>query len=146
MVMDLRHKARVLAFQKIYSIDVNCKAKDNIFDIFSFEENGIDLDGDLKLFYSVLVNGTYDNLESIDKLISGISLNWRLDRMDKVDLAILRMSVYSLKFQNLDVPKRVIIDEAILIAKKYGNKNSDKFVNGILDALLKDMESSFENK
>ncbi|AFI30892.1 transcription antitermination factor NusB [Borrelia crocidurae] len=144
--MDLRHKARVLAFQKIYSIDVNCKAKDNIFDIFSFEENGIDLDGDLKLFYSVLVNGTYDNLESIDKLISGISLNWRLDRMDKVDLAILRMSVYSLKFQNLDVPKRVIIDEAILIAKKYGNKNSDKFVNGILDALLKDMESSFENK
>ncbi|WP_041177676.1 transcription antitermination factor NusB [Borrelia duttonii] len=144
--MDLRHKARVLAFQKIYSIDVNCKAKDNIFDIFSFEENGIDLDGDLKLFYSVLVNGTYDNLESIDKLISGISLNWRLDRMDKVDLAILRMSVYSLKFQDLDVPKRVIIDEAILIAKKYGNKNSDKFVNGILDALLKDMESSFENK
>ncbi|ACH94368.1 N-utilization substance protein B [Borrelia recurrentis A1] len=146
MVMDLRHKARILAFQKIYSIDVNCKAKDNIFDIFSFEENGIDLDGDLKLFYSVLVNGTYDNLESIDKLISGISLNWRLDRMDKVDLAILRMSVYSLKFQDLDVPKRVIIDEAILIAKKYGNKNSDKFVNGILDALLKDMESSFENK
>ncbi|ETZ18159.1 N utilization substance protein B [Borrelia duttonii CR2A] len=73
MVMDLRHKARVLAFQKIYSIDVNCKAKDNIFDIFSFEENGIDLDGDLKLFYSVLVNGTYDNLESIDKLISGIN-------------------------------------------------------------------------
>ncbi|WP_041178077.1 transcription antitermination factor NusB [Borrelia recurrentis] len=144
--MDLRHKARILAFQKIYSIDVNCKAKDNIFDIFSFEENGIDLDGDLKLFYSVLVNGTYDNLESIDKLISGISLNWRLDRMDKVDLAILRMSVYSLKFQDLDVPKRVIIDEAILIAKKYGNKNSDKFVNGILDALLKDMESSFENK
>ncbi|WP_376989733.1 transcription antitermination factor NusB [Borrelia recurrentis] len=144
--MDLRHKARILAFQKIYSIDVNCKAKDNIFDIFSFEENGIDLDGDLKLFYSVLVNGTYDNLESIDKLISGILLNWRLDRMDKVDLAILRMSVYSLKFQDLDVPKRVIIDEAILIAKKYGNKNSDKFVNGILDALLKDMESSFENK
>ncbi|WP_024655677.1 transcription antitermination factor NusB [Borrelia hispanica] len=144
--MNLRHKARVLAFQKIYSIDVNCKAKDNIFDILSFEENEIDLDGDLKLFYSVLVNGTYDNLESIDKLISGISLNWRLDRMDKVDLAILRMSVYSLKFQKLDVPKRVIIDEAILIAKKYGNKNSDKFVNGILDALLKDMESSFENK
>ncbi|ETZ18158.1 N utilization substance protein B [Borrelia duttonii CR2A] len=69
-----------------------------------------------------------------------------MDRMDKVDLAILRMSVYSLKFQDLDVPKRVIIDEAILIAKKYGNKNSDKFVNGILDALLKDMESSFENK
>lgn len=93
-----------------------------------------------------MVNGTYDNLESIDKLISDISFNWRLDRMDKVDLAILRMSVYSLKFQNLEVSKRVIIDEAILIAKKYGSKNSYKFINGILDALLKNMESSFESK
>ncbi|AHE62450.1 N utilization substance protein B [Borrelia parkeri SLO] len=146
MVMDLRHRARVLAFQKIYSIDVNCKAKDNIYDIFNLEDHGFELEENLKLFYSVLVNGTYDNLESIDKLISDISLNWRLDRMDKVDLAILRMSVYSLKFQNLDIPKRVIIDEAILIAKKYGSKNSYKFVNGILDALLKNMESSFESK
>lgn len=144
--MDLRHKARVLAFQKIYSIDINCKARDDIYDILSLEDHVVDLEEELKLFYSFLVNGTYDNLESIDKLISDISLNWRLDRMDKVDLAILRMSVYSLKFQNLEVSKRVIIDEAILIAKKYGSKNSYKFINGILDALLKNMESSFESK
>ncbi|AHH05311.1 transcription antitermination factor NusB [Borrelia miyamotoi] len=144
--MDLRHKARVLAFQKIYSIDINCKARDDIYDILSLEDHVVDLEEELKLFYSFLVNGTYDNLESIDKLISDISFNWRLDRMDKVDLAILRMSVYSLKFQNLEVSKRVIIDEAILIAKKYGSKNSYKFINGILDALLKNMESSFESK
>ncbi|AGT27110.1 N utilization substance protein B [Borrelia miyamotoi] len=144
--MDLRHKARVLAFQKIYSIDINCKARDDIYDILSLEDHVVDLEEELKLFYSFLVNGTYDNLESIDKLISDISLNWRLDRMDKVDLAILRMSVYSLKFQNLEVSNRVIIDEAILIAKKYGSKNSYKFINGILDALLKNMESSFESK
>ncbi|AWG42504.1 transcription antitermination factor NusB [Candidatus Borreliella tachyglossi] len=144
--MSLEHKARVLAFQKIYSIDVNQKAKDNIYDILSLEDHKVDFEEDLKLFYSMLVNGTYENLEFIDKLISNISFNWQLDRMDKVDLAILRMSVYSLKFQNLEVPKRSIIDEAILIAKKYGSKNSYKFVNGILDALLKDMESSFENK
>ncbi|BCR20719.1 transcription antitermination factor NusB [Borrelia miyamotoi] len=144
--MDLRHKARVLAFQKIYSIDINCKARDDIYDILSLEDHVVDLEEELKLFYSFLVNGTYNNLESIDKLISDISLNWRLERMDKVDLAILRMSVYSLKFQNLEVSKRVIIDEAILIAKKYGSKNSYKFINGILDALLKNMESSFESK
>ncbi|QFP42189.1 transcription antitermination factor NusB [Borrelia miyamotoi] len=145
--MDLRHKARVLAFQKIYSIDINFKARDDIYDILSLEDHVVDLEEELKLFYSFLVNGTYDNLESIDKLISDISLNWRLDRMDKVDLAILRMSVYSLKFQNLEVSvsKRVVIDEAILIAKKYGSKNSYKFINGILDALLKNMESSFES-
>ena len=145
--MDLmRHKARVLAFQKIYSIDINCSARDNIYDIFGLEDNEIDLEEELKLFYSFLVNGTCDNLKSIDKLISDISLNWRLDRMDKVDLAILRMSVYSIKFQDLEVPRRFIIDEAILIAKKYGSKNSYKFINGILDALLKKMESYFESK
>ncbi|BCR21550.1 transcription antitermination factor NusB [Borrelia sp. HM] len=146
--MDLiRHKARVLAFQKIYSIDINCRARDNIYDIFGLEDHGIDLEEELKLFYSFLVNGTCDNLESIDKLISDISFNWRLDRMDKVDLAILRMSVYSLKFQDLEeVPRRFIIDEAILIAKKYGSKNSYKFINGILDALLKKMENYFESK
>ncbi|AYE36004.1 transcription antitermination factor NusB [Borrelia turcica IST7] len=142
--MNLRYKVRELAFKKIYSIDINRNAKDNIYDIFILEDV-LEIE-ELKLFYSVLVNGTYDNLESIDKLISDISLNWRLERMDKVDLAILRMSVFSLKYQDLKVPKRTIIDEAVLIARKYGSKNSYKFVNGILDGLLKSMESSFENK
>ncbi|UER67318.1 transcription antitermination factor NusB [Borrelia sp. BU AG58] len=142
--MDLRYKARELAFKKIYSIDINCNSRDNIYDIFSLEDV-LDVE-ELRVFYSVLVNGTCENLESIDRLISDISLNWRLERMDKVDLAILRMSVFSLKFQDLGLPKRAIIDEAVLIAKKYGSKNSYKFVNGILDGLLKNMESSFESK
>ncbi|UGQ15816.1 transcription antitermination factor NusB [Borrelia sp. RT5S] len=142
--MDLRYKARELAFKKIYSIDINRNSGGDIYDIFSLEDV-LDIE-ELKLFYSVLVNGTYENLESIDKLISDISLNWRLERMDKVDLAILRLSVFSLKFQDLEVPKRAVIDEAVLIARKYGSRNSYKFVNGILDGLLKDMESSFESK
>ncbi|QMU98917.1 transcription antitermination factor NusB [Borrelia sp. A-FGy1] len=137
--MDLKHKVRELAFKKIYSIDINRNAKDDIYDIFVLEDV-LEIE-ELKLFYSVLVNGTYDNLASIDKLISDISFNWQLDRMDKVDLAILRMSVFSLKYQNLEVPKKAIIDDAVLIARKYGSKNSHKFVNGILDGLLKDMEN-----
>ena len=142
--MDLRYKARELAFKKIYSIDINRNSGGDIYDIFSLEDV-LDIE-ELKLFYSVLVNGTYENLESIDKLISDISINWRLERMDKVDLAILRLSVFSLKFQDLEIPKRAVIDEAVLIARKYGSRNSYKFVNGILDGLLKDMESSFESK
>lgn len=50
--MDLRHKARVLAFQKIYSIDINCKARDDIYDILSLEDHVVDLEEELKLFYS----------------------------------------------------------------------------------------------
>ncbi|MBB6213257.1 N utilization substance protein B [Borreliella californiensis] len=146
--MDLMHEVRVLAFQKIYSIDINQSAMNDIFDIFNIEDSkGLDIkDESIKSFYSSLVNGTFNNLEHIDSLIRDISLNWSLDRMDKVDLAILRMSVYSLKFQNFENSKRVVIDEAILIAKKYGGKNSYKFINGILDALLKNMESYIEKK
>ncbi|WKC92091.1 transcription antitermination factor NusB [Borreliella californiensis] len=142
------HEVRVLAFQKIYSIDINQSAMNDIFDIFNIEDSkGLDIkDESIKSFYSSLVNGTFNNLEHIDSLIRDISLNWSLDRMDKVDLAILRMSVYSLKFQNFENSKRVVIDEAILIAKKYGGKNSYKFINGILDALLKNMESYIEKK
>ncbi len=145
--MDLMHEVRVLAFQKIYSIDINQSAMDDIFDIFTIEDKGLDIENEsIKSFYSSLVNGTFNNLEYIDNLIRDISWNWSLDRMDKVDLAILRMGVYSLKFQNFENSKRVLIDEAILIAKKYGSKNSDKFINGILDALLKNMENCIEKK
>lgn len=143
--MDLMHEVRVLAFQKIYSIDINQSAMDDIFDIFTIEDKGLDIENEsIKSFYSSLVNGTFNNLEYIDSLIRDISWNWSLDRMDKVDLAILRMGVYSLKFQNFENSKRALIDEAILIAKKYGSKNSDKFINGILDALLKNMENCIE--
>ncbi len=145
--MDLMHEVRVLAFQKIYSIDINQSAMDDIFDIFTIEDKGLDIENEsIKSFYSSLVNGTFNNLEYIDSLIRDISWNWSLDRMDKVDLAILRMGVYSLKFQNFENSKRALIDEAILIAKKYGSKNSDKFINGILDALLKNMENCIEKK
>lgn len=84
--MDLMHEVRVLAFQKIYSIDINQSAMDDIFDIFNIEDKDLDIENEsIKSFYSSLVIGTFDNLEHIDSLIRDISLNWSLERMDKVD-------------------------------------------------------------
>ena len=83
-----------------------------------------------------LVRGTADNLEEVDALIASQADNWRLERMAPVDRNILRLAVYEFLYET-DVPKLVVIDEAIELAKRYGSENSSSFVNGLLDGLIK---------
>ena len=78
----------------------------------------------------------HDNLAEIDKLIEGASENWALDRMNTVDLAILRVAVAELLYMD-DIDVGTSIDEAVLMAKKYGTGNSSVFINGILGALAR---------
>lgn len=83
-----------------------------------------------------LVEGAYSNREAIDELIRGQADHWRLERMPAVDRNILRLAVHEL-LSEPDVPKLVVVDEAIELAKKYGAEQSGRFVNGLLDGLLK---------
>lgn len=83
-----------------------------------------------------LVEGTEEHREEIDELIRGQAENWRLERMSAVDRNILRLAVYELVFE-VEVPKLVVLDEAIELAKRFGSDRSSGFVNGILDGLLK---------
>jgi transcription antitermination factor NusB len=83
-----------------------------------------------------LVSGTLAGQAAIDDMIRQQADNWRLERMSPVDRNILRLAVYEM-LQEIDVPKLVIVDEAIELAKKYGSENSGRFVNGLLDGLLK---------
>jgi len=83
-----------------------------------------------------LVEGTDRHREQIDELIRGQADNWRLERMPVVDRNILRLAVYEMLHQP-EVPKLVVVDEAIELAKKYGSDQSGRFVNGLLDGLLK---------
>ena len=93
---------------------------------------------DEKLFASLLVSGTINNITEIDKLITEhLTDNWSFDRINKVALAILRVSIYELKFQPDSVAK-IVIDEAVNIAKEYGSDDSHKFINAILDKIEKD--------
>jgi N utilization substance protein B len=87
-------------------------------------------------YAQALVRGTFDHREEIDGLIRGQADNWRLERMPAVDRNILRLAVYEMLFET-DVPKLVIVDEAIELAKKFGSEQSGRFVNGLLDGLLK---------
>jgi transcription antitermination protein NusB len=83
-----------------------------------------------------LVRGTLDNQERIDDLIRSQADNWRLERMPAVDRNILRLAIYEMMFE-MDTPKLVVLDEAIELAKKFGSEQSGRFVNGLLDGLLK---------
>ena len=83
-----------------------------------------------------LIAGAIENIDIIDGDISAQLEHWDIDRLRKVDLALLRMSVFALDFQE-DIPPTVIIDEAVDIAKLYSIDDSYRFVNGVLDGIRK---------
>jgi len=87
-------------------------------------------------FSDFLVRGVDSNKEAIDKRIVKYAENWRLDRMASIDRNVLRIAVFELLFDK-ETPPKVVINEAIEMAKKYGDMNSGKFVNGILDKINK---------
>ncbi len=87
-------------------------------------------------FAQGLVTGTLDHREQVDALIREQADNWRLERMPPVDRNVLRLAVFEMLYET-DTPKLVIVDEAIELAKKFGSEQSGRFVNGLLDGLLK---------
>lgn len=86
-----------------------------------------------------LVEGTVAHREEIDALLRAQADNWRLERMPAVDRNVLRLAVYELMHE-LDVPKLVVLDEAVELAKRFGSEQSGRFVNGLLDGLLRSHE------
>jgi N utilization substance protein B len=87
-------------------------------------------------YAQALVRGTVDHREEIDSMIRGQADNWRLERMPPVDRNILRLAIFEMLYES-DTPKLVVVDEAIELAKKFGSEQSGRFVNGLLDGLLK---------
>jgi len=139
--MASRRKARILAFQALYSWELS---RTPLADLLAFswleEAKRSTLDEPTATFSRLLVSGALENLEYVDGLIKKHLKNWDFSRLNKVDLAILRMSVYALAFQN-DVPASIIIDEAIDISKEFGSDESYRFVNGVLDAVRKTLDA-----
>lgn len=84
-------------------------------------------------------HGTWEKVVACDDLIAHAAVRWKLSRLSHVDRAILRMAVYQLRYCS-DIPCKVVINEAIEIAKKYSTEQSPRFVNGVLDAVLKSIK------
>ncbi len=93
------------------------------------------LEGKVRRAAEELTQGALDHLAEIDEKISSVSAHWSLERMASTDRSALRLACYELFFKK--TPPKVVINECIEIAKKYGSGHSGRFVNGILDALVK---------
>ena len=132
--MGARRQGRILAFQSLFRYDLSQVALPDLLD-FSWAAEV--RDGESETFARLLIQGTLERLPEIDERIKGHLQHWDFDRLARVDLALLRISVYSILFQK-DIPASVTIDEAIHIAKEFGADDSFKFINGILDAIAKE--------
>ncbi len=134
--MRKRTKARELALQLLYQADVTgARVADLLGDFFAMAGN-VDEEQTVKEFATELATSVSDNLKVIDDKIAHFATNWQLDRMATVDRNILRLAGFELLFRD-DIPPKVAINEAVELAKKYGDLESGKFVNGVLDKINK---------
>jgi len=135
--MGGRRKGRIIAFQALYSFDIAYREIDELFN-FSWidEERKNRLKEETLAFSRLLVKGTIENMPVIDEKIKEHLEHWDFSRLSRVDLAILRMSVFCLLYQP-DIPATVTIDEAIDIAREFGTDESYRFINGVLDSIQK---------
>ena len=134
--MGARRKARIIAFQSLYRHDLSGADLPELLDFSWMDAEKTAAAADTLAFARLLIQGAVENIGRIDKTIKGQLENWDFTRLNRVDLALLRMSVYCLLFQQ-DIPASVTIDEAVDISKTYGTADSYRFVNGVLDGVRK---------
>ena len=127
-----RREARDSAFILIFEKEINGFDTDLILEIAE-ECEEIQIDDYTKKVFC----GVYENLQSIDEVISKYSVSWNIKRISKVALAVLRLAIYEIKFVE-SVPVSVSINEAVEIAKKYSTKEDSVFINGILSSVAKE--------
>jgi len=128
-----RRRARELALQLLYQYELT-GASPEVMQA-AFEEWRSATDG-VRAFADLLLRGSLEQQEEIDAELGQQTAHWRLERLAAVDRNILRLAMFELLFET-DTPHAVVINEAIEIAKKFGAKDSARFVNGVLDGFVK---------
>jgi transcription antitermination protein NusB len=138
--MGTRRKAREAALQVLYQIDTaSVPASEVEQSISSFFELYADPEDDAaRDFAEKLVRGCAAHLEAIDAKIREVSRHWRIERMARVDRNVMRLAVHELMALP-DVPRRVTLNEAVELAKRFGDENSASFVNGVLDKIASEL-------
>lgn len=125
--------------QALFSWDYTHQDVKDLIDFAWMDEERLqNLEGETLFFARYIVQGTLENIEEIDEKIKRQLEHWDFDRLGRVDLSILRISIYSMIYQK-DIPATVTIDEAIDMAKKYSSEESYRFINGVLDGVRKQL-------
>ncbi|MBV6714525.1 transcription antitermination factor NusB [Paenibacillus chitinolyticus] len=145
-----RRVAREIALQSLYQIDMNGVSAAEAVNVAVHEaenDNEAQVDHKEKImpeYIRELVDGTLSNRDRIDQLLAGYLKGWKMDRLSRVDREVLRLAAFEMLFQE-DVPPKVVVNEAIDLAKHFGTDDSGKFVNGVLGKMIKDVDALREN-
>jgi transcription antitermination protein NusB len=134
--MGQRRKAREAALECLYSYEI--RGNTAIEELFPFSQERHQLDDEGSQFALALLKKTTENIGELDGLIAKHIDNWDMGRLATIDKNILRLGLAELHYFP-EIPRKVTIDEAIELAKIYGSADSGRFVNGVLDALSKDI-------
>lgn len=126
-----RRASREMAMKLLYQLEFQKDSIDEQKRLF-FEENIIS--GKDQVYINDVVEGVYKNKDYISNLIEIHSKGWKIGRISRVDLSIMRLSIYEICFRD-DIPYSVSVNEAVELAKKYSNEDAGSFVNGILSKI-----------
>lgn len=130
-----RTEIRELTFKLLYSNEIQKDIGEEQIDLY-LQENNIENKAQIE-YVKTTFNGIQKNIKDIEDLIkNNLKENWSIERIAKIDLAILKIAIYEIVYVNL--PYKVVINEAVELAKKYGEDQSKAFVNGILASIVKE--------
>ena len=134
-----RRKAREIALQVLFHIDFTGGSPEEIIPaVYSMQE--IEFSESVNEYVEWIVAGTLAHRDEIDRQISELAKDWKLERMGGVDRAITRMAIFEIKYGEEKVPPRAAVNEAVELAKHFGSDESGRFVNGILGSLVRGVQ------
>ncbi len=134
-----RHLGRIVALQTLYEQDFRLESGDTSFDLGLVLKRNIaryESTVDDVFFIEELVQGVAKHEKELDDELRPLAPEWPIEQIARMDRVVLRMGLYELKYEN-DVPPKVVINEAVELAKAFGGDNSSKFINGVLGTALK---------
>ncbi len=138
-----RHLGRIVALQTLYEEEFRLKCGDKKFNLNEVMARNIRRYGktlDDTKFIESLVHGVIKQREMLDEVLRPLAPEWPIDQIARMDRLVLRIGAYELLFEQKTVPSKVVINEAVELAKAFGGDNSSKFINGVLGSLLRQQE------
>ena len=139
--MGSRRKARECALQMLFAADVSKTRADELVRGYWAELGDADVEEAAREFATRLATGTLARLDELDERIKSRAEHWRISRMAVVDRNILRLAVY--EFMHEPTPRTVAINEALEIARRFSTYEATQFINGILDAITRDLDEQY---
>ena len=138
-----RHLGRIIALQTLYEQELRGDAGDTEFDVKAVLQRNVERYSEMVddvAFIERLVTGVIKQADALDAKLQPVAPEWPIDQIARMDRLVLRIGLYELENDD-DVPPKVVINEAVELAKAFGGDNSSKFINGVLGTLLRQRES-----